>query len=87
MLLIYVISKQLKAFNIAIIAFLGSENIGLDTTNNILSAKVHELCRFSEFRPPMVAILNFGKTPRGIHGDIFVGYLLGLPGHCAKNQL
>ena len=80
MLLIYVISKRLKAFNIAIIAFLGPEN-------NVLSAKVHELCRFSEFRPPMVAILNFGKTPHEIHGDFFVGYLLGLPGHCAKNQL
>ena len=87
MLLIYVISKQLKAFNIAIIAFFGSENIGLDTTNNILSAKVHKLWRFSEFSPPMVAILNFGKKTHGIHGDFFVGYLLGLPGRCAKNQL
>ena len=24
------------------------------------------------------AILNFGKTPHRIHGDFFVGYLLGL---------
>ena len=58
--------------------FIGSENMGLDIKNNILSVMVNELCRFQDLSTMCSGHLEFWQTPHRIHGDFFVGYLLGL---------
>ena len=65
--------------------FIGSENMGLDIKNNILSAMLNELCRFKDLST-MCGHLEFGKTPHRIHGDFFCGLSTRYLGSLCKNS-
>ena len=64
---------------------IGSENMGLDIKNNILSVMVNELCRFQDLSTMCGGHLEFWQTPIGFMGT-FCGLSTRSIGSLCKNS-